>query len=332
MSIRLASDVILRFESPWLLSLLLLVPFLAALPLMANRRLRPAAVRYADITLTAVGLAASWRRYLQHLLPVMRYFVIILVIAALARPQAGQDREVIKGEGVDIVLALDISGSMSQEDFDPRNRLEAAQQVISEFIAGREFDRIGLVVFARNAFVQSPPTLDYHVLTELLHEVRLADQLGIEDGTAIGMGIAHAATMIKDSDVESKVIILLTDGFNNAGQIDPITAAQAAEALSIKVYTIGAGVPELRRLTSASSFRGDVLEEIAEITGGLYFQADNTAGLQEIYDEIDALEKSEVEVRVYTQYQELAMWFLLPALGLFVLEMLLRQTVLRKIP
>ena len=331
MSVRLASEVILRFASPWLLSLLVLVPFLAALPLTAGKWLRPSALRYADTTLTA-GLSLSWRGYLQHLLSVMRLLVIILVIVALARPQAGQDREVIRGEGVDIALALDISGSMAQEDFGERTRLEAVQEVIANFVEGREFDRIGLVVFARNAFIQSPPTLDYAVLTELLNEVKLADELGIQDGTAIGMGIANAASMIRDSKTKSKIIILLTDGFNNSGQIDPLTAAQAAKALGIKVYTIGAGLPELRRLASSSSFRGDVLEEIAALTEGRYFQADDTEALQDIYDEIDALEKSEVEVRVYTQYRELAIWFLAPALAIFVLEMLLRQTILRTIP
>jgi Ca-activated chloride channel family protein len=329
-SVRLASDVILRFASPWLLTLLILVPLLAALPLLGGKRLRPSALRYADTSLAQMGF--SWRYYLQQLLPTMRFLVLILAIVALARPQSGQDREVIRGEGVDIALALDISGSMAQEDFEPYTRLEAAQQVITEFVEGREFDRIGLVVFARNAFIQSPLTLDYEVLVELLNEVKLADQLGLQDGTAIGMGIAHSASMLKDSETKSKIIILLTDGFNNAGQIDPMTAADAARALEIKVYTIGAGVPELRRLTSASNFRGDVLEEIADLTGGLYFQADDTAGLEAIYEEIDALEKSDVEVRVYTQYQELAGWFLVPALLILLLEMILRQTILRKIP
>ena len=330
MSIRLASDVILRFASPWMLSLLIVVPLLAALPLFSGNRLRPATLRYADTTLTT-QLALSWRGYLQHLLPIMRLVVIILAVIALARPQSGQDREIIRGEGVDIALALDISGSMAQDDFDPYTRLEAAKQVIAEFVEGREFDRIGLVVFARNAFIQSPPTLDYAVLTELLEEVKLADELGIEDGTAIGMGLAHAASMVKDSEAESKIIILLTDGFNNAGEIEPITAAKAADALGIRVYTIGAGIADLRRLTS-STFRDDVLEEIAELTGGLYFQADDTRALRAIYDEIDALEKSEIEVRLYTEYQELALWFLGPALLIFLFEMLLRQTVLRTIP
>ena len=332
MSIQLPSGEILRFASPWLLSLLILTPFLAALPLLAGKRLRASALRYADITLTT-DLPLSWRHYLQHLLPVLRLLVIILAIVAVARPQSGQQREVIRGEGVDITLALDISGSMGEPDFYPYNRLEAAKQVISDFIAGRKFDRLGLVVFARNAFIQSPPTLDYQVLLELLDEVKLADELGIQDGTAIGMGLANAASMLKDSEAKSRVVILLTDGYNNAGQIDPLTAAEAARALNIKVYTIGAGTIASQSLRGGGILGGrDVLQEIAETTGGLYFTADDTRGLQEIYDQIDELEKSEVEVRVYTEYRELAVWFLLPALVIFILEMLLRQTALRKIP
>jgi len=331
MSFRLPSDLIFRFESPWLLALLVLVPLLAALPLVARQRLRPSALRYADTNLTA-ELPLSWRHYLQHFLPIIRYVVLILVIIALARPQAGQDREIIRGEGVDISLALDISGSMGEPDFDPYTRLDAAKQVIGEFIDGREFDRIGLVVFARNAFIQSPPTLDYGVLLKLLDEVKLVDELGIQDGTAIGLGLANAASMLKDSETQSRVVILLTDGYNNAGQIDPLTAAEAAKALGIKVYTIGAGLLNLRSFSSTRPIGAEVLEKIADMTGGLYFQADDTVGLKEIYDQIDALEKSKVEVRIYTQYQELAIWLLVPALLLFVLEMGLRQTFLRTIP
>ena len=332
MSFFFLSDYVFRFASPWLLILLTVVPLLAALPLVGGKRLRPSSFRYATTTLTT-GLPRSWRHYLQHLLPVTRLLIIILVILALARPQAGQDREIIQGEGVDIALALDISGSMGEEDFDPDNRLEAAKRVIADFVDSREFDRIGLVVFARNAFIQSPPTLDYAVLQELLSEVKLVEELGIQDGTAIGLGLANAASMLKDSETKSRIVILLTDGYNNAGQIDPLTAAEAAKALDIKVYTIGAGLlNSFRGITSSQPFGAEVLQEIADTTGGLYYQADDTEGLQAIYAEINALEKSNVEVRVYTQYQELAIWVLLPAFFLFLLEMLLRQTVLRTIP
>ena len=333
MSFRLPSDIILRFESPWILILLVIIPILALLPIVARARLRSSTLRYADTGLTT-NLPLSWRYYLRHLLPVFRLLTLILLILGLARPQAGQDREIIRGEGVDITLALDISGSMGEEDFDPLNRLEAAKQVIGEFIEGRQFDRIGLVVFARNAFVQSPPTLDYTALQTLLDEVKLVDELGIQDGTAIGLGLANAASMLKDSETESRIVILLTDGYNNAGQIDPLTAADAAKALDIRVYTIGAGLLNRGGFggTTSQPIGADALQQIADLTGGLYFQADDTDGLQEIYTTIDDLEKSNVEVRVYTQYRELAMWFLVPALLLLLTEMLLQQTVLRRIP
>lgn len=331
MSFRLPSDLIFRFESPWFLLLLLLVPLIAALPLVAGPRFRASAMRYSDSSLAA-NLPLSWRHYFQYLLPIFRLFIITLIIIALARPQSGQDQEIIRGEGVDIALALDISGSMGEPDFDPFTRLEAAKQVIAQFIEQREFDRIGLVVFAREAFIQSPPTLDYAALLKLLDEVKLVDELGIQDGTAIGLGLANAASLLRDSDADSRIVVLLTDGYNNAGQIDPLTAAEAAGALDIKVYTIGAGLLNFRSLASSQALGADVLQAIADETGGLYFQADDTAGLQEIYDQIDALEKSNVEVRVYTRYQELAFWPLLLALVLFVGELLLRLTVLRKIP
>ena len=162
------------------------------------------------------------------------------MIVAAARPQVADAREVIRGEGVDIAIALDISGSMGQTDFAP-NRLGAAKQIVAEFIEERKYDRIGLVVFSQEAFIQSPPTLDHDVLLRLLSDVHLADQLGIEDGTAMGSGMATAANMLKDSASESKLVTLITDGVNNSGQLDPITVATAAEALDIKLYTIGVG-------------------------------------------------------------------------------------------
>jgi len=341
MSVRLASDLILRFASPWLLSLLFLVPLLAALPILARQRWRFSSLRYADLNLTA-DLPLSWRFHLRPFLPVMRLLIIILIIVALARPQAGQEQELIRGEGIDITMALDISGSMASLDFEPRNRLEAAKQVISDFVESREYDRIGLVVFARNAFIQSPPTLDYGVLLDLLQEVKLADQLRIQDGTAIGMGLANAATLLKDTETASKVVILLTDGVNNSGEIDPLTAAEAAKALGIKVYTVGAArsgrvpvpIPGLpgRVVFRESVLDEEILIEIASMTGGQYFRAEDTASLEEIYDIINDLEKSDVEVRIYTRYRELAPWFLLPALLLFVTELTLSQTILRQIP
>lgn len=334
--------MIWRFEAPWLLLLLLLVPLLAFVPVWWRHHGRPSGLRYADVGLTH-DLPASWRLRAMGLLPILRLTVVVLVILAMARPQAGQAQEIISGQGVDIALALDISGSMASLDFEPDNRLGAAKQVIAEFVRSRSYDRIGLVVFAQEAFTQSPPTLDYSVLLGLLRNVRLATELGIDDGTAIGLGLANAASMLKDSTADSRVVILLTDGVNNAGQIDPITAAEAAKALDIKVYTIGAAKPGPvpfphqgllgpRVVMQESVLDEETLQQIADITGGLYFRATDTDGLEEIYGQINELEKSQIEVRTYTRYQELAYLFLIPAVLLLILEKVLRHTVLRKIP
>ncbi len=332
----------MTFASPWLLLLLLLIPALAAKPILLKKYSRTAGMRYADAQSLA-ELPRTLKQLARPVLPALRLLALALVIVALARPQAGHTREVVKGEGVDIALALDISGSMASLDFQPKNRLEAAKQVISTFVQERKYDRIGLVVFAREAFNQSPPTVDHHVLEQLLSQVELSTDLGLDDGTAIGLGLANAANMLKDSTAKSKVVILLTDGVNNAGQIDPLTAAQAAKALGIKVYTIGAAkpgqvpVPQQGLLGPQVVYREseideDLLRNIAKTTGGSYFRAEDTAGLRQVYDEINKLEKSQVEIRRYTRYQELAGWLLVPALGLLALEFILRKTVFRMIP
>lgn len=336
-----------RFESPWILSLLLLLPLLALWPLAVKQlsfgRFKPAGLRYADVSLAAKSVG-SWKIYARPMLNLLRLAIIALIIIALARPQTGQAREIVSGEGVDIALAVDISGSMASLDFEPENRLEAARRVIADFVQQRPYDQVGLVVFAGNAFSQSPPTVDHQVLLRLLDRVQLATDLGIEDGTAIGMGLANAGNMLKNSDANSKVIILLTDGVNNAGQIDPVTAAEAAKSLGIKVYTIGMGrpgqvpVPVIdafgrRQVVYQESMLDEAtLQEIADATGGRYFRAEDTAGLKQIYDEINALEQSHIEFESYTRYQELAGWLLVPALILFIGEAVLRKTVFRKLP
>lgn len=335
--------MIYRFESPGFLLLLVLIVLLALKSALLRRRATPSAVRYADTGLLA-DLTPSWKVRFRPLLPAMRYLTLTLIIIALARPQTGQGREVVTGRGIDITLALDISGSMASLDFQPANRLEAAKQVIEAFIDAREFDRIGLVVFASEAFNQSPLTTDHDVLKRMLETTDLATNLGIQDGTAIGLGLANATNMLKDSSAASKVVILLTDGVNNSGQIDPMTAANAAAALGVKVYTIGAAregeVPvPMRDIFGAEQivYQDSVLDEealqrIADTTGGLYFRAEDTTALGQIYEQINELEQSEIEVTNYTQYQELAGFVLAPSLAVLVLEMLLRQTVFRKIP
>lgn len=325
------------------LSLLALIPIFLLWKWLRGDRYAVAAMRYPDIRI-ARGARRSWRMMLRPVQSLLRGLAVALIILGLARPQSIQAREVIRGEGVDIALALDISGSMASLDFQPQNRLEAAKAVIDSFIAERQYDQIGLVVFASNAFNQSPPTVDKNVLRRMLDQTRLATELNIDDGTAIGMGLANAASMLKDSQAKSRVVILLTDGVNNAGQIDPLTAADAAATLGIKVYTVGVGrsgqvpVPITdafgieRVVMQESQLDEETLQAIADTTGGRYYRAEDSGGLRKIYDEINELEKSQIEIETYTNATELMGWVLAPGLLFLLLEMLLRQTLLRTIP
>lgn len=331
-----------RFAYPIVLILLAVIPVLAIVTRQVRALNQPATLRYADVKLTAGKL--PWRVQFRPILKLLRWGALGLLIVGLARPQSAETRQIIRGEGVDIVLSLDISGSMASLDFQPDNRLVAAKAVITEFVAERIYDRVGLVVFANEAFAQSPLTIDHDVLARLLQNVELAPELGLIDGTAIGMGIATAANMLKNSDTESQVVILLTDGVNNSGAIDPFTAAQAAEALGIKVYAIGMGKLGQVPFPSTNLFGEQVvtyqesiideetLRQIADETGGRYYRATDTAGLRAIYDEINELEKSEVEIETFSRYDELVAWVLIPAIVLLALEMFLRQTLFRKIP
>ena len=331
-----------QFASPWILTLLLLVPVLGIFLYWLSQHSNIPTFRYS-MSGFAHGLPRSWRMTLRPLLTLLRLTVIALILVALARPQIVQGREIIGGEGVEIALALDISGSMASLDFEPNNRLVAAKEVIGNFVAERPYDKLGLVIFSSEAFSQSPLTLDHNMLNRALDQVQLATDLGLDDGTAIGLGLANAANMLTSSDADSKVVILLTDGVNNSGQIDPLTAAEAAKALGIKVYTIGAAKTGMVPVPTETMFGTQVsyqesqldeatLQQIADITGGRYYRAEDTAGLRDIYDEINNLEKSQVEIEVYNQYQELAGWLIIPALMLLLLEMVLRKTTFRTIP
>jgi Ca-activated chloride channel family protein len=339
-----------QFASPWWLIALAIVPFIALRgqlwAKLSGQRMSP----YHAPSLRASWLAplrsnqTSWRVKLRVLPSILHLISISLLIVALARPQLSESQQIIRGEGIDIALALDISGSMAALDFQPQNRLEAAKQVIADFIDTRTFDRLGLVVFAREAFNQSPLTIDHNVLQRLLADVNLAPELGVRDGTAIGMGLANAAAMLQDSPSDSKVVILLTDGVNNAGQLDPITAAEAARALNVRVYTIGAAKPgrvpapitdifgRQEIVYQESVLDEATLEEIAEITGGLYFRAEDTDGLEAIYDQINKLERSNIEVRNLSRARELLWLALVPSLSLLVVAQGLNQTVLRRLP
>ena len=262
------------------------------------------------------------------------------LIVAFARPQTGVTGENVVTEGIDIVLALDISSSMLAEDLTP-NRIEAAKAVAADFAAGRGNDRIGLVIFAGKAFTQAPLTLDHSVVVSLIGELEVGM---IEDGTAVGMGLATAVKRLQASEAASKVVVLLTDGRNNRGEIDPVTAAQAAQALGVRVYTIGAGSRGTARVPITDRFgnrryvttRVDVdeptLRTTAETTGGRYYRATDRESLVAIYQEIDELETTEIEVENFTSYGERFHIPLLLGLALLLAEVVLGRTWLRTLP
>ncbi len=336
--------MILRFATPEALLLLIIPIVLLASPLIARfwprfrEYIASGTLQYSDLSLTS-QLSPSLRQRARILLPLLRVAALSLLIIALARPQSGNAREIISGEGVDIAIVLDISGSMAAEDFEP-NRISAAKEVIRDFIASRRYDRIGFVIFATEAFSQVPPTLDYRVLEQIIDQTQVSWDIGLDSGTAIGLGLANAANMLRDSTAESKVIVLLTDGANNSGQIDPMTAAEIAQALDIRVYTIGAArpgpaplpFPDGRVEYRDSEIDEETLQDIADLTGGLYFRAEDTRGLRQIYDRINELERSDIQVRTFTRYEELLMWFVIPAVVLLIFEVLLRYTILRRLP
>lgn len=285
------------------------------------------------------GKPRSLRTYLRHLPFLIRLVVLALIIVVLARPQQSNSWETSQSEGIDIVIALDISGSMLAQDLQP-NRFEAAKKVAAEFISDREQDKIGLVTFAGESFTQAPLTIDHGVLLNLLHGVRLGM---IEDGTAIGLGLANAVNRLQNSDAKSKVVILLTDGSNNRGQIAPLTAAELARDRGIRVYTIGVGTRGMAPSPVMTPFGERImnvqvdidektLKEIASLTGGQYFRAVDNNSLRQVYSEIDQMEKYLISVNTVTRKNELYLPFALWALGLLVFELIMRRTVLRYIP
>ncbi len=325
------------FKHPAFFLLFLLLPLIHYL----SRR----APRYTSLQFSTAGVAKnippSWRGRGIRFLSLLRTLVFSLFIISLARPQAVSREREHETKGVDIVISLDISGSMLAEDFKPENRLTVAKEEAKKFIRGRENDRIGLVVFAREAFTQCPLTLDYDILTSLLDQT----QIGMaQDGTAIGMGLATAVNRLRDSDAKSKVVILITDGENNAGKIDPVTAAELARSFHIKVYTIGVGRGGLvpfpindplfgkRYVQAKVDIDEFTLKRIADVTGGVFFRARDPKSLSEIYSRINELEKTEVKVHEYRSYDELFAGFLIVALLILSLELALKNTVLQRIP
>lgn len=330
--------MIYRFEDPAFLLLLLLLPLLVWW--YARRRApQGAALRFSSV---GVLKSADSRRTgrMRHALFAMRLLALAALFVAFARPQSGVTGETVSTEGVDIVLALDLSTSMLAEDLEP-NRVEAALQVAADFVQNRQNDRIGLVVFAGQAFTQAPLTLDHAVILDLLRQLEAGT---IEDGTAIGMGLATAVKRLQHSDAESRVVVLLTDGRNNRGEIDPVTAAQMAQALGVKVYSIGAGTRGSARVPVRDPLLGrryvnmrvdideEALQEVAALTNGRYFRATDRESLEQVWREIDELETTAIEVEHFTRFGELFHMPLLLGLGLLLLELLLAQTLLRKIP
>lgn len=326
-----------RFAYPEAFWLMLLVP---ALVYFITRVRRDRSIGYSSLDLfLGAGLeASSWKRYGKLAL---RMLVLALIVVGIARPQTGRSEYTTHTEGVDIMLVLDSSGSMQAQDFKPKNRLHVAKEVVKEFVSRREHDRIGLVVFAAQALTQCPLTHDYPILAELVDQVDIGM---LEDGTAIGVALATACNRLKNSTAKSKVVVLLTDGQNNSGSIDPTTAAKVAASLGIRVYTVGVGtkgrapVPVddpvfgTRMVSVQVDLDEETLTKIAELTDGKYFRATDREELFKIYERIDELEKTKIESETYVTYTDRFKWFVLPALGLFVIEMALAQTVLRELP
>lgn len=327
-----------RFADPYFLLLLLLLPTLAWWRAARGGRTR-AVMRYSVVERIVRADRRRGGRW-RHAPFALRLLALALLLIAFARPQAGVTAENVATDGIDVVLALDLSSSMLAEDLEP-NRIGAARAVAADFVRGRRNDRIGLVVFAGEAFTQAPLTLDHGVVTTLIEELEVGV---VEDGTAIGMGVATAVKRLSDSAAESKVIVLLTDGQNNRGAIDPATAARMAQALDVRIYAVGAGtrgaapVPVddplfgRRTVSMQVDIDDEALEEMASLTGGRYFRATDRESLERVYAEIDALETTEIELTSFTRYGELFPYPLGAGLGLLLLEAALGRTVLRRLP
>ena len=341
-----------RLEQPWFLLLTLFLPLFW---LIGSRFQRPPAIRFAAARIfeRATTFRRSWRKSVQNAL---YYLGCACLIVALARPQFGTSTNRIHANGIDIMILLDVSLSMLSEDYSigtkRASRLEVVKQVTEKFINGRPDDRIGVIAFSGRAYLVSPLTLDHSWLVENLSRLsirRIGDQTAIgsslvEDGTAIGSALATAANRLRDKHAKSRVIVLLTDGDNNAGKIPPLTAAEAAAAIGIKIYTIGAGTNGLVPFPHSDGFgntyysqeympfKEDTCREIARIGNGIFFRAADTKTMTEIFEQIDQFEKTEIELQKYESYQDIFMWFLGAGVCLLGATFALRQTVWSKVP
>ncbi len=332
----------MKFESPWFLLFLLVIP----LWLWWEQRLaRRGGLKFSSVA-TARSLSSFWSALGPALLLLLRGATLLLIIAALARPQLGRSESKIKTEGIDIVLVLDISGSMQAMDYEKlgqrQSRIDAVKEVVREFIRARPNDRIGMVVFGTRAYVASPLTLDHDWLDRNLDRVRIGL---VEGNTAIGAGTGTAVNRLRDTKAKSKVIVLLTDGGENVRNPPALEAAKAAKEFNVRVYTIGAGsqgiapMPVFDQAGNIVTYQPiradldeDLLKQIAAATGGQYFRAADNASLRKTYSQIDSMEKQKVETRAYEEWQELFPWFLAPGLGCLLLAVTLEQTRLRRLP
>ncbi|MEP6676060.1 MAG: VWA domain-containing protein [Ferruginibacter sp.] len=326
----------INFEQPWCFALMAILPLLTVWYVLKNNK-QQGAISISDASATGLG---GWKSSLRHLPFAFRLLAMACIIMALAKPQTKSEQQNAEGEGVDIVLCMDISGSMNALDFQP-NRLEAAKNVAIDFVNRRLTDRIGVVIFSGESFTQCPLTTDHAVLQQSIQSIRNGL---LEDGTAIGAGLGTSVDRLRSSTSKSKVIILLTDGVNNGGLIDPNTAKEIAKAYGVKVYTIGVGTdgyapvqvrdPMGNVVTQQQKVTIDekLLNEIATETGGKYFRAKDNEGLKNIYASIDALEKSKVEVTTFTRYTDKFFPFVMAAMFFLLLEVLLRFTVFKKFP
>jgi Ca-activated chloride channel family protein len=330
-----------QFLHPEFLFLLLLLPVLA---IWKGRWGRPVAIRMPS-TDDAIHVGAKTRSKAGRFMAFLGLLSLALLIVAFARPRHGKGSSEIEASGIDIILTLDVSGSMEALDFElegkPVNRLEVVKNVVGKFVGQRPNDKLGMVAFAGRPYLVSPLTLDHEFLGKRLADVKMGQ---VEDGTAIGSAIASSVDHLKDSTAKSRIIILLTDGVNNAGAVNPLTAAEAAKALGIKIYTIGAGtrgdapVPvqdafgRTHLQTMKVEIDEEMLREVATATGGQSFRATDTDSLEKIYDSINQLEKTTRKLKKYQQYDELFLWFLVPGLCLLLLELVLSQTRFRRLP
>ncbi len=327
----------IEFQDPWLLSLLALLP-LFGYYLFGNKANTASTFRISN---TSSFTHTSWRSVVRRFLPILSLMALGSLILALARPQLALREEEVTAEGIDIILALDLSSSMLAKDFEP-DRLEVSKRVAAQFVDKRVDDRIGIVVFSGESFTQCPLTSDHRIVKRFLSQLKCGF---LEEGTAIGMGLATAVNRIKDSDAKSKVVILLTDGDNNTGYIQPPTAAEMARELDIKVYTIGVGskgmalTPQGKRSDGTYVYdyarvmiNEQLLQQIAKTTGGKYFRATSEQALELVYAEIDQLEKTEREITTFKRYSDEFGTFVKWGLGLFIFHLLLATTLFRSYP